>query len=121
SNTDVTALASSPDNTLLATAVGGRVVLWKFGTDELILSYPEFGRLSCHALAFSNDNKILAIGDSLNIRLIEVDTGNLITTVSKHNNWVKALTFSDDGKIFASGSQDGTILVWDLHKIMRSQ
>ena len=118
---DVTALASSPDNTLLATAVRGRVALWKFGTDELILSYPEFGNLSCYALAFSPDSKILAIGDSLDIRLIEVDTGNLITTVSKHNNRVKALAFSPDGKILASGSQDGTILVWDLDKVMKSR
>ena len=120
-NTDISALTFSPDNTLLATAIRGRVALWKFGTDELVLSYPEFGHLSCHALAFSNDSKILAIGDSLNIRLIEVDTGNLITTVSKHNNWVKALTFSADGKILASGSQDGTILVRDLDKVMKSQ
>ncbi|MYA58042.1 hypothetical protein F4X88_17305 [Candidatus Poribacteria bacterium] len=52
---------------------------------------------------------------------VEVDTGNLITTLSKHNNWVKALTFSSDGKILASGSQDGTVLVWDLNKIMKSQ
>ena len=119
--TDVTALASSPDNTLLATAVGGRVALWKFGTDELILSYPEFDHLKCEALAFSNDSKILAIGDSLDIRLIEVDTGNLIITLSKHNNRVKALAFSTDGKILASGSQDGTILVWDLDKVMKNQ
>ena len=118
---DVTALTSSPDNTLLATAVGGRVALWKFGTDELILSYPEFGHLRCEALAFSPDSKILAIGDSLDIRLIEVDTGNIITTLSKHNNRVKALAFSSDGKILASGSQDGTILVWDLDKVMKSQ
>ncbi len=119
--TDVTALAFSPDNTLLATAVGGRVALWKFGTDELILSYPEFDHLRCKALAFSNDSKILAIGDSLDIRLIEVDTEHLITTLSKHNNQVKALAFSPDGKILASGSQDGTILVWDLDKVMKSQ
>ena len=86
--TDVTALASSPDNTLLATAVRGRVALWKFGTDKLILSYREFEHrhLSCYALAFSPDSEILAIGNISDIRLIEVDTGNLITTVSNHNS-----------------------------------
>ena len=118
---NVTALASSPDNTLLATAVGGRVALWEFGTDELILSYPEFDRLTCYALAFSNDSKILAIGDWSDIRLIEVDTGNLITTLSKHNRAVKALAFSSNGKILASGSEDGTILIWDLEKVMKGR
>ena len=116
--TDVTALAFSPDNALLATAVGGRVAIWKFGTDELIVSYPEF---RCEALAFSNDSKILAIGASLEIRLIEVDTGNLITTLSKHNDGVTALAFSPNGEMLASGSDDGTILIWDLDKIIKSQ
>ena len=121
--TDVTALASSPDNTLLATAVGGRVALWKLGTDKLILSYREFEHrhLSCYALAFSPDSEILAIGNISDIRLIEVDTGNLITTVSNHNSQVKALAFSPDGKILASGSHDGTILVWNLDKVMKSR
>lgn len=75
----------------------------------------------CDALAFSNDSKTLAIGDSWDIRLVEVDTANLITTLSKHNRQVKALAFSPNDKILASGSQDGTVLIWDLDKIMKGQ
>ena len=119
----VTALTSSQDSNLLALATGSAVSLWKFGTNEFIRLYPadEYGFLMCDALAFSNDSKTLAIGDSWDIRLIEVDTGHLITTLSKHNRGVKALAFSPNGKILASGSQDGTILIWDLDKVMKSQ
>ena len=125
-NHKVDALVSSPNGTLLAIAtgriVGTRVSIWKFGTNEFIRLYPaEFGFLMCEALAFSDDSKTLAIGDSWDIRLIEVDTGHLITTLSKHNGRVKALAFSPNGKILASGSEDGTILIWDLDKIMKSQ
>ena len=122
---EVTALAASPDGNLLAIATGHiaglRVSIWKFGTNEFIRLYPEFSFLLCDALAFSNDSKTLAIGDSWEIRLIEVDTGNLITTLSKHNRGVKALAFSPNDKILASGSQDGTILIWDLEKIMKGR
>ena len=121
----VTALASSPDSTLLAIATGKitqRVSIWKFGTNEFIRLCPAgYGFLMCDALAFSNDSKTLAIGDSWDIRLIEVDTGHLITTLSKHNRGVRALAFSPNGKILASGSQDGTILIWDLDKVMKSR
>ena len=125
-NHKVSALASSPNSTLLAIAtgkiVGTRVSIWKFGTNEFIRLYPaEFGFLMCEALAFSDDSKTLAIGDSWDIRLIEVDTGHLITTLSKHNDGVTALTFSPNGEMLASGSDDGTILIWDLDKIIKSQ
>lgn len=119
----VTALACSSDGNFLAASTKDAVSLWKFGTNEFIRLYPAgFGFPTCDALAFSNDNKVLAIGvGSGKIHLVEVDTGDLITTLSRHNFQVQALAFSANGKILASGSEDGTILVWDLDKIMRSQ
>lgn len=124
-------LASSPDSKLLAiyTDIHSKDEgsLWKFGTNEFIQLYRLHPKISFEgrALAFSNDSKVLAIGDGWDIGLIEVDTGNFITTLSipRHNgsHFVRALAFSPNGKILASGSEDGTILIWDLEKIMRNQ
>ncbi|MDE0314917.1 MAG: hypothetical protein OXM61_08445 [Candidatus Poribacteria bacterium] len=121
----VTALASSPDGNLLAIALDEKVSLWKFGTNKFIRLYddpvwPIY--LKGQALAFSNNSKTLACAhNSMEIYLIEVDTGNLITTLSKPYSGVNALAFSPNDKILASGSQDGTILIWDLDKAMKKQ
>ncbi len=117
-----TALSSSPDGKLLAAAIKRKVVLWKFGTNEIVRYYPdELGLFMCDALMFSSDSKILAIGDGWNIHLIEVDSGNLITTLSGNNSDISALAFSPNGKVLASGNEGGTILIWDLEKIMRNR
>lgn len=119
------ALASSPDNKLLAVATTNKVSLWKFGTNELIRLYTgvyfSLNSFQRNALAFSSDSKTLALGDMLDIRLIEVDTGDLITTLSGNNSDISALAFSPNGKVLASGNEDGTILIWDLEKIMKGQ
>ena len=118
---EVGAFASSPDGKLLAIATSGGVSLWKFGTKTFIQFHPAPRFYVCDTLAFSQDSKTLAIGDSSHVRLIEVDTGHLITTLSKHNRGVSALAFSPNDKILASGSRDGTIFIWDLEKTIKGR
>jgi len=40
--------------------------------------------------------------------------GELLNTLKGHTEWVNALAISPDGKLLASGSQDGTIKLWSL-------
>lgn len=128
--TSVEALAASPDGKLLAVAdsLGGDVSLWKFGTNDFIRRF-NFIRAGTSklSLAFSNDSKTLAAGRSYRwigtqltekgIQLIEVDTGNHITTLSGNYSRVNALAFSPNDKMLASVGDDNTILIWDLKKI----
>ena len=130
----VDALAASPDGKLLAVADSfGDVSLWKFGTNDFIRRFkfiPDFG-IPALSLAFSNDSKTLAVGRSYGwkgtqltekgIQLIEVDTGNHITTLSGHHSGVNALAFSPNDKMLASVGDDDTILIWDLKKIIKSR
>ena len=125
----VRALAASPDGKLLAVAGYVEVSLWKFGTNDFIR---RFHLTDVGALAFSNDSKILATGSSYGtegIQLIEIDTGNPITTLSGHGvstsvflepNGVKALAFSPNDKMLASLGDGNTILIWDLEKIVKA-
>ncbi|RKU30420.1 hypothetical protein C6497_04345 [Candidatus Poribacteria bacterium] len=47
------------------------------------------------------------------IRLWDVDTGESIRTLSGHKGAVESVVFSPDGNTIASGSTDGTMILWE--------
>jgi hypothetical protein len=48
------------------------------------------------------------------VRVWELASGKLVGKRSGHKGWIRAVTFSPDSRRLASGSEDGTILVWDV-------
>jgi len=132
---DTETLAFSPDNSILAIGTRREIHLWNLNTgkppstiltEHLIkLEYDE----KIFALTFSPDGKTLLGGieerrdqqgrfgwesEIINgIRLWDVQTAKTITTYSGHSDKVEKLQFSHDGKILASTSNDGTVIMWD--------
>jgi RNA polymerase sigma factor (sigma-70 family) len=67
-------------------------------------------------LVLSPDGNILAAGGfDGTITLLDPASGKKLRQVKPHKDAVRAITFSPDGKLLASGSQDrtGTIVLWD--------
>ena len=91
--------------------------------------FVEEGLLACW-VAFSPDGRLLAVGhqpqsygvvslqvENLNvgsITLYDLTTGELIETLYGHTGAVYYFAFSSDGTRLATGSADGTILIWNL-------
>jgi WD40 repeat protein len=66
------------------------------------------------AIAFSATGKLIASGSSdKTVQLWDVETGKPLDTVTEHTNEITAVTFSGD-KTLASGSFNGTVILWDL-------
>jgi WD40 repeat protein len=49
------------------------------------------------------------------VRIWDLETSKWIATLPGHRGWIWSVRFASDGQTLASGSQDGTIKLWDVH------
>jgi len=116
------AIAFSPDGTLVAGGTLGTIWLWDSTTYEtpMVICLPPRCRRA-EALIFSPCGQYIVSGaswlvgtDKMAICLWDVATGENIATFWGHTTDIQSLAFSPDGTLLASGSYDGTILLWDM-------
>ena len=105
----ISALAFSPDATLLASGdLGGNLVIWnKHGSGEFkkSLSYTIDGVIN--DLDFSLNGKTLAVAsDNKFLSLIDLTKNNAVTRIEQHYFGINAVKFSPDGNYLATGGKD---------------
>ncbi len=115
----VSAVAFSPDGSLLATAGAssgsGIVSLWNVGWDGMkhrstLLRWSS----AAVAVAFSPDGSVLAAGcEDGTLHLLAMQAGASERTWPAHGSRVNSIAFSPDGKRLASAGKSEVIL-WDL-------
>ncbi len=122
----VLSVAFSPDGKTIANGgghvegLGEGITLLDFKTGEHLKSFG--GPYDTLSVCFSPDGKTLASsGDEWdsNIRLWDVQTGELLKTLKKRivfdDRIVNSVVFNPDGDIIASGSGNGTIRLWNAN------
>ena len=114
-------VAFSPCGNLIAGGLFGELRLWNAETLTTLFAIPQPQTQKPYALAFSPCGRYLASGtwwekgmEKMAIRLWDVTTGENIATLWGHPTDIQALAFSPDGMLLASGSFEGTTLLWDL-------
>ncbi len=120
-NSRIEAIAFSPRGDVIAGGLYREIRFWDVPSCDIRMIIPQ--PQGCHypfALAFSPCGGYLASGtwwqgtDKVSIRLWEVASGENIATFWGHPTDIQSLAFSPDGELLASGSFDGTILLWDM-------
>lgn len=120
---DFWTFAFSPDSTTIATQVSSGIYFWRITSTGLVKQKKiQSIQGYCSELIYSPDgNYLLRAHRSKGlgvIMILDVDSGIVIGNISGNMLEVKSLVFSHNGKILASVSEDGTILLWDWEKIM---
>ena len=121
------AIAFSPCGNVIATGMFGELRLWCAKTLATLFVIPQPQTQKPYALTFSPCGKYLASGtwwqkgmEKVAIHLWEVATGENIHTFWGHTTDLQSLAFSPNSTLLASGSFDGTILLWDVKPFIGS-
>jgi WD40 repeat protein len=115
-------LTLSPDGKLLAAGVGNFIRVWEVLTGKEVTTLTGHeGLVIIDSVAFSPDGKTLASGSEPSsfmdsgekkcIRLWDMATGKQIAAWEGHPDGAHSVAFSPDGKLLASGGDQG-VLLW---------
>ena len=104
--------AYSPDGKTIATKSPKKVYLWNAATGERKATF--IHKPIGFNLAYSRDGSTIATWNDKEVKLWDTITGEHKITITRHIDDISCLAYSPDGKTIATGSKDGTVLMWEI-------
>jgi WD40 repeat protein len=107
----VLSVAISPNGDRIASSFHeGTLRVWDWIVDKEIHSQ----NMRALALAFSSDGRKLVCASENNIRVLDVESGQIIQTLEGHSQSVSSVAISSETQAIVSGSYDYTVRAWNM-------
>ncbi|KAJ8478187.1 hypothetical protein OPV22_021914 [Ensete ventricosum] len=110
----VTSAEVSQDGRYITTADGSSVKFWDANHFGLVKSYNMPCTVESASLEPKDGNKFVAGGEDMWVHVLDFHTGIEIACNKGHHGPVHCVRFSPGGESYASGSEDGTIRIWQM-------
>ncbi|CAB3370666.1 Hypothetical predicted protein [Cloeon dipterum] len=104
-------LEVSPDGTIITTTHGNYVSFWKADTLEKVKEVKVPTQVNSASLS-PEKSMFVCGGEDLKVYKFDYSSGNEIESFKGHFGPVHCIRFSPDGELYASGSEDGTLRLW---------
>lgn len=126
----VNCIVISPDGKLIASGGSDRTIkIWYFGLSEErsidYLTTLKAHQLAVNQIAFNpieGEVKFASVSSDRRVILWGMESKTPLNILTAHTQAVKTLAFSPDGKLLATGGDDGLIIIWGLanRKLVRT-
>ena len=105
----------APQVVLASSGYDHTIRFWE-ATSGICYRTLQYADSQVNKLEITPDKQYIAAAGNPQVRLYEVNTGNPqpVTTCEGHTSNVTAVGFERDGRWMYTGSEDGTVKIWDL-------
>ncbi|KAJ2601367.1 hypothetical protein H4R99_000205 [Coemansia sp. RSA 1722] len=112
----ITNVSLTHDGKLLSCAAGNKAMAWDMEAFKMVLDLELDFPVSVVAVNPQRSRMVIGGKNDLLIRSCEFDqSGKVLETHKGHHGPVHDACFSPDGEIYATGSEDGTVRLWQTN------
>ncbi|MFQ5923049.1 MAG: adenylate/guanylate cyclase domain-containing protein [Anaerolineales bacterium] len=107
----------STSGTFIEIAPDYSTLLWDISTGEIVHEFDK--DVDSYSVAISPDGSLAAPGAAFPpLALLDLQSGETIAEYGdEHENYVRMVEFSPDGKSIVTGDSDGKLMVWDAQSL----
>lgn len=108
----ISSMDFSVDGDHIVFASGRSAQVWDASSYEIVKQYDMDYEVSCVSLHPSGKKFATGGSNDLWVRIYDFETGEQLELYKGHHGPVHTVCYSPDGEIYATGSEDGTIRLW---------